>query len=132
MMEEILKKDNQPAEIEKKEKKKKKFGKLKPLLILSVFLICGLFLSIGKIGISEQDDSLISKIPFIGQIAHLVKSSDRIIKGEEEGKTNILFLEWVEKIMKADYLPTLLSFLLWIKKNKKWRCYRFRAIFPSR
>jgi LCP family protein required for cell wall assembly len=119
MMEEILKKDNQPAEIEKKEKKKKKFGKLKPLLILSVFLICGLFLSIGKIGISEQDDSLISKIPFIGQIAHLVKSSDRIIKGEEEGKTNILFLGMGGKNHEGGLLTDTIILSSLDQENKK-------------
>lgn len=70
----------------------KKSGKLKSLLLLGVFLICLIAFFASRAEIAENEDSFISKIPIIGQIAHLAKSSDRITKGEEQGKTNILFL----------------------------------------
>ncbi|MFA5248510.1 MAG: LCP family protein [Patescibacteria group bacterium] len=113
MVEEIQ--ENLPAE----KIEKKKFGKLKPLLFLGVFLICGLIFLSSKIKISEQGDYFISKIPFIGQIAHLAKSSDRILKGEEEGKINILFLGMGGRGHEGGLLTDTIMLSTLDSKNKK-------------
>jgi LCP family protein required for cell wall assembly len=113
MAEEIQ--ENLPAE----KIEKKKFGKLKPFLFLSVFLICALLFLSSKIKISEQGDYFISKIPFIGQIAHLAKSSDRILKGEDDGKINILFLGMGGRGHEGGLLTDTIMLSFLDTKNKK-------------
>lgn len=69
---------------------KKKF--FKKFIYSAGFLLVAFFLFSNRVTISEQADSFIGKIPLIGQLQHLANSSDRELKGEKDGRINILFL----------------------------------------
>lgn len=81
-----------PEKKTKKEVKSVKRGLLKNFIYGSVFLIVAFFLFVNRVTISEQADSFIEKIPIIGQLRHLANSSDRELKGEKDGRINILLL----------------------------------------
>ncbi len=91
--EEIVKKE--PKKEEKKEEKRKKSLRktlFKHFLCGGIFLAVAFFLFVNRVTISEQADSFIDKIPIIGTLKHLANSSDRELKGEKEGRINILLL----------------------------------------
>jgi polyisoprenyl-teichoic acid--peptidoglycan teichoic acid transferase len=90
---EVPEKDEQES-AKKEEKKRKSLRKelLKKLAYGGIFLTVAFFLFVNRVTISEQADSFIDKIPIIGQLRHLANSSDRELKGEKEGRINILLL----------------------------------------
>jgi LCP family protein required for cell wall assembly len=69
-----------------------------------VFIFVAFFLFSNRVTISEQADSFIGKIPLIGQLSHLANSSDRELKGEKEGRINILLLGMGGKGHEGGYL----------------------------
>ncbi len=82
------------------ESEKRKEGKLKKkksrTLTKIIFCLVIIFLIAGTIfsseSVIEKSNNILNKISVVGQIRHLVESSDRKIKGEEEDRINILLL----------------------------------------
>jgi polyisoprenyl-teichoic acid--peptidoglycan teichoic acid transferase len=111
----------QPALEPKPKKKTSRRLKIftKVLLSTVVFLMVGFALFASCANISEQTNSFMDKIPFIGQIRHLVNSSDRKLKGEETGRTNILLLGMGGKGHEGAYLTdTIMAASLDFKDKK--------------
>ncbi|MDD5528053.1 MAG: LCP family protein [Patescibacteria group bacterium] len=80
---------------EPKEKKTKAGGKklfLKIFLSAVVFLLLIFLLFSCRGPISDQTNYFIDRIPLLGQLRHLVNSSDRQLKDEATGRINILLL----------------------------------------
>ncbi len=73
-------------------KKSAKKGFFKKLACGGIFFVVAFFLFFNRVSISEQADSFIERIPIIGQLSHLANSADRELKGEKEGRINILLL----------------------------------------
>lgn len=77
----------------KKPRKKIKFKSIfKFFSYITIFLIVCFVLFSNQLLISEDSGSFLYKIPIIGQIKHLVESSDRKLKNEDTGRVNVLLL----------------------------------------
>lgn len=77
----------------KKLKKKNKFKLIFKLFsYITIFLIVSFILFSNQMLISEDGGSFLYKIPIIGQIKHLVESSDKKLKNEDTGRVNVLLL----------------------------------------
>jgi polyisoprenyl-teichoic acid--peptidoglycan teichoic acid transferase len=114
----IEKKDEQlPAEPKKNKRGKKIF--LKVFIFTAVFLLIGLTLFASCANVPEQANSFINKIPIFGQIRHLAKSSDRLLKNEETGRVNILLLGMGGKGHDGAYLTDTIMLASLDVKNKK-------------
>jgi len=110
---------NQPSV----EPKENKAGKMKIFLKIfffaAIFFIIAFTLFASCSNISEPVNSFIDKIPLIGQIRHLVNSSDRGLKSEETGRVNILLLGMGGKGHDGAYLTdTIMLASLDIKTKK--------------
>ncbi|MDD4902757.1 MAG: LCP family protein [Patescibacteria group bacterium] len=69
--------------------------------------------------ISDQTNLIIDKIPLLGQLRHLVSSSDRQLKGEVSGRINILLLGIGGKNHDGPYLSDTIMLASFDVKNKK-------------
>ncbi|HTW96597.1 MAG TPA: LCP family protein, partial [Candidatus Methylomirabilis sp.] len=97
--------------------KRKIFWKIFSFAVIFVILFLTLFASCANI--SDQANSFMDKIPFIGQIRHLVNSSDRQLKSEETGRINILFLGMGGKGHDGPYLTDTIMLASFDVTNKK-------------
>ncbi len=78
---------------------------IKLLACVFIFLIIAFALFSFSANTSEQNSfSWLSRIPIIGQIKHLVESSDRKLKGEDRDRINILLLGMGGKNHQGGYL----------------------------
>jgi len=80
-------KENYP---EKESKKMNAF--LKVFIYLIIFLVVSFIFFSNQLLTADEEGSFFDKLPIIGQIKHLAKSSDKKLKGEESGRINILLL----------------------------------------
>lgn len=105
------------------EPKKKKAGKLKIFLktisFAAIFFIVAFTVFASCANISEQTNSFMDKLPFIGSIRHLVNSSDRGLKSEETGRVNILLLGMGGKGHDGAYLTDTIMLLSLDVSTKK-------------
>ncbi len=83
---------------------KSKAGKAgKALIFVGVFfIIIGVIFSNGIV--AEKSNQFFNKIPVIGQIKHLVESSDKELRGEKNDRINILLLGMGGKGHQGSYL----------------------------
>lgn len=77
-----------------KKEKKKSGGKIKKLPIyIAIFFLTAIIVFSSQILMTGQDsNSWFMNLPIISQIRHLVKSAESPLKGEENGRINILLL----------------------------------------
>jgi len=109
----------EPEKKEKKLKKSRKKWLLRKLTYFAIFFVATFFLFFNRVTISEQADSFIEKIPIIGQLRHLANSSDRELKGEKDGRINILLLGMGGKGHDGGYLTDTIMLLSLDPETKK-------------
>lgn len=104
----------------KKPKKRNKFKLIfKFFSYITIFLIVSFVLFSNQILISRDSDSFIYKIPIIGQIKHLVESSDKKLKNEDTGRVNILLLGMGGRVHQGGLLTdTIMLASLELKEKK--------------
>lgn len=86
------------------EKKKKKRLSIKFFSYLAIFMVIGFVLFSNKVISTDNSDSFFYRIPFFGHIKQLVESSDKTLKGEENGRINMLLLGMGGKKHAGGYL----------------------------
>jgi LCP family protein required for cell wall assembly len=101
----------------KKKKAEKRF--FKKLAYGGIFFVVAFFLFFNRVNISEQADSFIEKIPIIGQLSHLANSSDRELKGEKDGRINMLLLGMGGKGHDGGYLTDTIILVSLDPETKK-------------
>lgn len=93
--------------LEKKSKKKKTIIKIVGFFV--VFLLTSMIVFSSQVLVSEQSStSWFSHLPIIKQIRHLAESADRMLKGENNDRINILLLGMGGKKHEGGYLTDTL------------------------
>jgi LCP family protein required for cell wall assembly len=92
---------------------------LKIFFSAAVFFTLSFTLFSSCANVSEQTTSFIDKLPFFGQLRHLVNSSDRALKNEQTGRVNVLLLGMGGKGHDGPYLTDTIMLASLDVKNKK-------------
>ena len=93
---------------------------IKILIYISIFCLIGFLLFSSQTITSEQDpESWIYKIPILGQVKRLAESADKELKGEDDGRINILLLGMGGRQHEGGYLTDTIMLVSLEPSNQK-------------